>query len=133
MAARIIIIIVIIVIIARLAGVARTVKLLVSYKGAQVVEADVARPTVTRTAFIGVEALLRWRGVLAFLLHLASHRRWRRRRRRGWLRTLPNLGLTVHLHLAGTFFRSCCSNWFWSRENCFVVEYACYVIFLLKH
>ena len=54
MAARIIIIIVVVVVVARLAGVARAVELLVSYEGAQIVEADVARPTVTRAAFVRI-------------------------------------------------------------------------------
>lgn len=75
MTAGIVVIVIIIVIITRLAGVTRAVKLLMSDKGAQVVEADVAGATVARTAFAGIQTLLwRWR-VLALLLHLTSDRR----------------------------------------------------------
>lgn len=52
MTARIIIIIVVIV--ARLAGMTRAVELLVSDERAQVIEADIARPAVTRTTFVWV-------------------------------------------------------------------------------
>ena len=125
------IIIIIIIIVARLAGMTRTVELLVSNERAQVIEADVARPAVTRAAFVGIQTFFgRW-SVLAFLLHLVGYRRWWRWWRWRWLRTLPNFGFSIYLHLTRDFFRSRSWSWFWSRQNRFVVEHARYVIFFL--
>lgn len=70
MTARVVVVVIIVVVIARLAGVARAVEFFMGYEGAQIVEADVARTAVTRSALAGIQAFLRrWR-VLAFLLHL---------------------------------------------------------------
>lgn len=131
MTARIIIIIVVIV--ARLAGVARAVELFVSDERAQIIEADIARPAVTRTTLVWVRAFFRrWR-IFAFLFHFVSHRRWRWRRWRWrWLRTLSNFGLSIHLHLARDFLGSRSWGRLRCRQNRFVIEYARYVILLLQ-
>lgn len=136
MTAGIVVIIVIIIIITRLAGVTRAVKLFMSEKGGQVVEANVARATVARTAFAGIQTLLRrWR-VLAFLLHLTSDCRYQRRWRRRWwrrrLRALPYLRLAVHLDLCRNLLRRRGSRGLRCRERRLVIQYARYVILLLK-
>jgi len=130
-----IIVIVVIIIVTRLAGMTRAVKSLMSEKGVIKVEADVAGVTVARTAFAGIQTFFRrWR-VLAFLLHLISDcryqwRLWRRWRR--WLRALLYLRLAIHLNLCGDLLRRRSRRRFRCRKRRLIIQYARYVIFLLK-
>ena len=111
----------------------RAVELLVGDERAQVIEADIARPAVTRTTLVWVRAFFRRRRIFAFLFHLVGYRRrWWRRWRWRWLRTLSNFGLSIHLHLAGDFLGSRSWGRFRRRQNRFVIEYARYVILFLQ-
>lgn len=132
----VIVVIIIVIVIARLAGVTGAVEFLVGDEGAQVVEADVAGTTVAWPGLVGVQALVRRRRVLTFLLHFAGdrrhQRRWWRRRWWRWLRTLPYICLAVHLDLRGDFFRRRGGRGFWRRQRRLVVQHARYIILLLR-
>jgi len=109
--ARIVIVVitvVVIIVVAGLTSVTRAVEFLVGDEGAQVGETDVARAAIARPALGGIQTLLRWWRwrVLAFLLHLiGDHLRWRRRRQRSRLRTLPDFHLAIHLHFCRDLLR----------------------------
>lgn len=137
----IIVIIIIVVIIARFTGVTRTIEFFMGDEGAQVIEANVAGPTITRPGLAGIQALFRWRWrrrrrrrIFAFLLDFAGNRRrrWRQIRRRRRLRAFSYLRFAVHLYLRGNFLRRSRGRGFRCGQRRLIIQYARYIIFFLK-